>query len=471
MRHGTFRIALAAWAGLCACAAAGWAQPVNDQCGSATAVAAGVPEVGTTIDATADGTSDCNPGPTADVYHRFTPMVSGVYTFTLCGAGAVGGNWDSVISLHAGCPADGTTQIACDDEGCRPAGATDFGYASSISITLPAGVEITVRVSGYDAGVPGTVYSLLVVGPAPATGACCFLGQCGVATAPACAQLGGEYRGDYTACFTPANDPVSVQGPGAPAAIPDNSPAGIGLTAQVQDELVIGDVRLELNLTHTFCGDLAVTLSHEGVTATIMRRVGGGDFGDDSNLSGVYAFTDGGAVTIWAAAVSAPGTQSVVPPGAYRAADQYANTVSLRSAFAGLPAAGAWTLTISDNGALDTGVLNGWRLVLDRSAGDPCDETTGACCFGSICRVVPPAGCVGASRRFVGVGAACNVPGNETTPCCRADFNQGGTVTVQDVFDYLEAYFTQSPSADFNGAGLSLQDLFEFLGGFFTGCG
>jgi hypothetical protein len=58
-------------------------------------------------------------------------------------------------------------------------------------------------------------------------------------------------------------------------------------------------------------------------------------------------------------------------------------------------------------------------------------------------------------------GAACH---------CRADFNQSGTVEVQDIFDFLNAWFAGSASADFNGGGLAVQDIFDFLNAWFAGC-
>lgn len=64
-----------------------------------------------------------------------------------------------------------------------------------------------------------------------------------------------------------------------------------------------------------------------------------------------------------------------------------------------------------------------------------------------------------------GINAAAN------PPACPADFNNAGGVTVQDIFDYLTAWFSNSPSADFNGAGgITVQDVFDFLTAWFTGC-
>jgi hypothetical protein len=67
---------------------------------------------------------------------------------------------------------------------------------------------------------------------------------------------------------------------------------------------------------------------------------------------------------------------------------------------------------------------------------------------------------------------------------CRVDFNQDGHVTVQDIFDFLSAWFVpctapQSPpgspcfqSADFNGTnGITVQDIFDFLSAWFASSG
>lgn len=54
---------------------------------------------------------------------------------------------------------------------------------------------------------------------------------------------------------------------------------------------------------------------------------------------------------------------------------------------------------------------------------------------------------------------------------CPADFNREGGVTVQDIFDYLSAWFVNDVAADFNHAGgISVQDIFDYLNAWFTGC-
>lgn len=55
---------------------------------------------------------------------------------------------------------------------------------------------------------------------------------------------------------------------------------------------------------------------------------------------------------------------------------------------------------------------------------------------------------------------------------CRTDFNCSGTVTIQDLFSFLAAWFAHDPQADFNRvAGVTVQDIFDYLGAWFSGCG
>ena len=76
--------------------------------------------------------------------------------------------------------------------------------------------------------------------------------------------------------------------------------------------------------------------------------------------------------------------------------------------------------------------------------------------------------CTGFARRFSGSGTACNAQANLTTPCCIADFNQVGGPTVQDVFDFLFAYFNADAAADANGdQTIGVGDIFAYLVAYF----
>lgn len=86
------------------------------------------------------------------------------------------------------------------------------------------------------------------------------------------------------------------------------------------------------------------------------------------------------------------------------------------------------------------------------------------------------------SSREISVPASRPVLVVDFTPPapCAADFNGAGGVTVQDIFDFLAAWFagctaTGAPpcirSADFNAVGgITVQDIFDYLAAWFTGC-
>lgn len=66
---------------------------------------------------------------------------------------------------------------------------------------------------------------------------------------------------------------------------------------------------------------------------------------------------------------------------------------------------------------------------------------------------------------FEAIGLTCG------RAACPGDFNGLGDVTVQDIFDFLQAYFAGSRQADVNGSGeVSVEDLFTFLGQWFVVC-
>jgi hypothetical protein len=67
--------------------------------------------------------------------------------------------------------------------------------------------------------------------------------------------------------------------------------------------------------------------------------------------------------------------------------------------------------------------------------------------------------------------AAVIVFDGEGPPPCPADFNRDGTINVQDIFDFLSAWFAANPRADVNGVnGINVQDIFDFLTAWFAGC-
>lgn len=104
---------------------------------------------------------------------------------------------------------------------------------------------------------------------------------------------------------------------------------------------------------------------------------------------------------------------------------------------------------------------------------NPCPQPAGRCCRGATCATnVAATACTGANTQFAPAQTNCNLPGNNLAPCCFADFNKQSGITVQDIFDFLAAWFIGDPIANLtnNGAGVpTVQSVFDFLTAWFTG--
>lgn len=101
-------------------------------------------------------------------------------------------------------------------------------------------------------------------------------------------------------------------------AIPDNEPAGASSSLTVDLDATVSGLSVSVDITHTYVGDLVVTLSNGTTTVTLQDREGG-------------------------------------------SADDLVKTWTVND-FDGQPARGTWTLTVSDNAGVDTGTLNGFSL-------------------------------------------------------------------------------------------------------------
>lgn len=106
----------------------------------------------------------------------------------------------------------------------------------------------------------------------------------------------------------------------------------------------------------------------------------------------------------------------------------------------------------------------------------PCaPPPAGVCCRGSTCSTtVTQANCTpigSAGAVYVATSPTCN-SGSDTTPCCYADFNKSGGLTALDIFDYLNEWFANTPSANFGSDGTgtpSVADIFSFINAWFVG--
>ena len=122
-----------------------------------------------------------------------------------------------------------------------------------------------------------------------------------------------------------------------------------------------------------------------------------------------------------------------------------------------------------------SGLYAGDNRVCASSCGN--QPASGRCCIGARCTiVVDSAACNallgGAAGAVFSAGVTtCNATGNFTAPCCYANYNKVGGITVQDIFDFLSGWFANSPNANVEGTGAipTVQDIFDFLAAWFSG--
>ncbi|MFM6849358.1 MAG: M36 family metallopeptidase, partial [Terrabacter sp.] len=133
--------------------------------------------------------------------------------------------------------------------------------------------------------------------------------------------------------------------------IPDNNATGATTTITMPAGTVDGlEVKIA-QLTHTWVGDLVITLtSPSGTTVTIVDRPGAGSNGSSADNFANLVLADDAA-----APLEDIGTVGPIG-GRWRPAQALA-------AFDGEPRGGTWTLRVSDLAAADTGTLQQWGLL------------------------------------------------------------------------------------------------------------
>ena len=142
-------------------------------------------------------------------------------------------------------------------------------------------------------------------------------------------------------------DPTTHQSTDVPKDLKDAKnaarPGVTTSTIEVTDSGKVFDLNVELDITHTYDGQLTATLfSPDGTPVELFSNVGGS--GDHFTAT---VLDDEAATSI--SAGSAPFTGAFQPEGSLAALND-------------LDAAGTWTLEISDNAKGDTGTLNSWSI-------------------------------------------------------------------------------------------------------------
>jgi subtilisin family serine protease len=129
--------------------------PAEDACGAAEPIGPGVTLQGTTVGATNDGSASCgSSGASPDVWYYYSPVGNGYAQLSLAGSA-----FDTVLSIHSGCPGTVANQLACNDDYAGP--------QSTISnLFVQSGHEYWIRISGKD-GATGA-FQFILTGPASA---------------------------------------------------------------------------------------------------------------------------------------------------------------------------------------------------------------------------------------------------------------------------------------------------------------
>ncbi|HKQ50547.1 MAG TPA: proprotein convertase P-domain-containing protein [Phycisphaerae bacterium] len=186
------------------------------------------------------------------------------------------------------------------------------------------------------------------------------------------------------------------------------------------------DVNVQVDITHSYDGDLRLKLAHGATTVNLCMNRGGS--GNNFNNT---IFDDEAATAI----------TSGSPPyaGTYR-------PEQLLSAFDGQLAGGNWTLTVQDTASQDTGTLISWRLFIETPTQPPVSQDVNA----------------------------NNIPDECECPTCGGDVNGDGYMDGGDVQYFTDALMgTFSPCADMNTSGppLTQEDIDAFADALLNGSG
>lgn len=136
--------------------------------------------------------------------------------------------------------------------------------------------------------------------------------------------------------------------------IPDNDPNGVSTNIFIGADQFVVDLNLQIDVTHTWVGDLSVSLSHEETNRqiTLMDRPGYPAQNNGCNRSGIQAILD----------------DEITLPVEERCSPEYPAISGIYipeeplEVFDDELFKGTWTLNIADHYQADTGALNKWCL-------------------------------------------------------------------------------------------------------------
>ena len=212
----------------------------------------------------------------------------------------------SITSPTNGATVSGTITVAAN-------AADADGTVASVRFDLPDGTSVTDTTSPFS-----TTFDTTKVANSSATFRATATDNQGASTTTS-VTVTVNNAGGGGGCIT--NQTFTATD--VPKAIPDNNATGVTSNLPVSGNGNVASLALSLNITHTFRGDLVVTL------------------------------------------IAPSGTQFIVSNRSGGSADNIIINNQAITTFNGQPAAGTWRLKVQDLAAQDVGTLNSWSLVIN----------------------------------------------------------------------------------------------------------
>ncbi len=380
---------------------------------------------------------------------------------------ATGRNLAAAGQVHIHTGINGWTGVAAPDPAMTRANA---GSPWTYTFTVPASATVIDCVFNNGAGTwdnnSGADWHIAVQSAPPVSGSCCVAGVCSVTLQSACA---GSFTAGGTCATACPPDPLGA------------CCVGGGCTSVVQTTCVGGTWSNGVSCAPSPCafvmdgaadGDTTVVAQNGAMWLRAAVR------GDVLYVAAPNAPT-GNDRFVYLAPVSGPGQMQAANWGkaaqvagwsALLGAEADNGYIGWQDQTTGAASAAAkgsvveGTINLRQEFALGTGALpeSVWLAFAQFGTGNGTALASGLQAPASV----DGDGNVQAGE-FVRVRLCSLLPAG----CCPADFNGAGGVNVQDIFDFLGAWFAADARADFNRTGgITVQDIFDFLAAWFVGC-
>jgi hypothetical protein len=420
---------------------------------------------------TASASASCNP----------SPCITGAQG-ACCNTATGTCAQSTAASCTSGYQGDNTT---CPAGGCAVTSVCCDSITGVCSLVYGGGACTT--------GTAGTG-TACTAGACPANGACCSGTACVLSLPTNCA---GTYNGNNTGCVPnscfPADECETTTwlahvganaqdstGASTSAHLTVNTCGAFTQSRGSNDVFFWFTAPATNSYTIDTCGasfDTVISL-HDGCptgdtnllacnddTAALLCGDGTSTPGANDSMIEGFSMTAGNLYYIRVAGFGDPG-----PTGAFTLNITYVNPIG--------SCCDATTCLLSDQGNC---TLTTWTLGGTCSP-NPCAPAGGICCRGSTCTntLTTAANCTAsvvsgstAGAAFVAATSTCNSGAISSGPCCYANYNKVGGITVQDIFDFLNDWFAGRPYAKVGGDGiagpLAVQNIFDFLTDWFNG--